>query len=131
VQREVIEYAKLSQTTMQSTKIIAESLAHFNKLPPDSPFKKVADAPRLSELHLAGSNDGGRRNGRADAFGDDKELLNGLAQALAQHDEDHGTRPEEDRGTRPDEDHGTRPNEDHGGSADGAEAPDRARSKTA
>ena len=32
VQREVIEYAKLSQSTMQSTKIIAESLEHLNKV---------------------------------------------------------------------------------------------------
>lgn len=158
VQREIIEYAKLSQTTMQSTKIIAESLAHFNKVPdfkPDSSFKKVADAPRMSELHLGGADDGERRNGRPDSFsfgddgerrtgrpdsfGDDGERRNGraesfsndeerlkdLAQALAQHNEDQGTRP--------DEDHATRPNEDQGaseGDSDGAEAPDR-RSKTA
>ncbi len=31
VQREVLEYAKLNQTTMQSNKIITESLAHLNK----------------------------------------------------------------------------------------------------
>jgi hypothetical protein len=31
VQREVLEYAKLNQTTMQSNKIITESLAHRNK----------------------------------------------------------------------------------------------------
>jgi hypothetical protein len=29
VQREVAEYALLSQSSMQSTKVIAESLAHF------------------------------------------------------------------------------------------------------
>src|SRR5262245_21152885 len=68
VQREIIEYAKLSQTTMQSTKIISESLATFNKVP---------DAPRMSELHLGEDDEGQRRNGRADAF--------------ARHDEDHGT----------------------------------------
>jgi hypothetical protein len=33
VQSEIIEYAKLSQSTMQSTKIVADSLAHFNKVP--------------------------------------------------------------------------------------------------
>jgi hypothetical protein len=33
VQRAVIEYAALSQSTMQSTRIIAESLSHLNKIP--------------------------------------------------------------------------------------------------
>jgi hypothetical protein len=33
VQREVIEYAALTQSTMESTKIISESLAQFNKAP--------------------------------------------------------------------------------------------------
>src|SRR5262245_26161122 len=42
VQREILEYAKLSQSTMQSTKIITESLAHWNRLP---------QAPQLGE-HL-------------------------------------------------------------------------------
>jgi hypothetical protein len=66
VQREVIEYAKLSQTTMQSTKIISESLAHFNKVP---------DAPRMSELHLADGSNAEPRNGGTETF--------------APHDEDH------------------------------------------
>jgi hypothetical protein len=76
VQREVIEYAKLSQTTMQSTKIISESLAHFNKVP---------DAPRMSELHLADGDDAERRNGRAAALSLDEE------DHRPQQDEDHGT----------------------------------------
>jgi hypothetical protein len=80
VQREVIEYAKLSQTTMQSTKIISESLAHFNKVP---------DAPRMSELHLGDGDDDERRNGRAAAFSLD--------------DEDHRPQEDEDQGTSDDD----------------------------
>jgi hypothetical protein len=127
VQREIIEYAKLSQTTMQSTKIISESLAHFNKVP-DVPFNKVSDAPRMSELHLADNDDAERgngqakaerRNGRADA-----ERRNGRAKAFALDDEDHGP-PQQD------EDHAT-PEANVEAAADGAEeAPDRARSETA
>jgi hypothetical protein len=44
MQREVIEFARMSQSTMQSTRIISESLALFNRVP---------DAPPLSELHVA------------------------------------------------------------------------------
>ena len=40
VQREIVEYATLSQAALQSTKIIAESL---------TPWKKVPDAPRLRD----------------------------------------------------------------------------------
>jgi hypothetical protein len=40
VQREIVEYATLSQAAMQSTKIIAESLTQW---------KKVPDAPSLSD----------------------------------------------------------------------------------
>jgi hypothetical protein len=40
VQREIVEYASLSQAAMQSTKIIAESLTHW---------KKVPDAPSIDE----------------------------------------------------------------------------------
>ena len=40
VQREIVEYATLSQAAMQSTKIIAESLTHW---------KKVPDAPSMRE----------------------------------------------------------------------------------
>jgi cation transport regulator ChaC len=40
VQREIVEYATLSQAARQSTKIIAESLTHW---------KKVPDAPSLRD----------------------------------------------------------------------------------
>ncbi len=40
VQREIVEYADMSQAAMQSTKIIVESLNHW---------KKVPDAPTMSE----------------------------------------------------------------------------------
>jgi hypothetical protein len=36
VQREIVEYATLSQAALQSTRIIAESLAHWKKVP-DAP----------------------------------------------------------------------------------------------
>jgi len=36
VQREIVEYAALSQAAMQSTRIIAESLTHWKKVP-DAP----------------------------------------------------------------------------------------------
>jgi hypothetical protein len=64
VQREIVEYAKLSQSTMQSTKIITESLAHWNRVP---------DAPSMTELH---SNED-RKSGSSEPFG--------------QYSEDHGT----------------------------------------
>ena len=40
VQREIVEYATLSQAAMQSTKIISESLTHWKKIP---------DAPSIRE----------------------------------------------------------------------------------
>src|SRR5713101_7585938 len=40
VQREIVEYATLSQAAMQSTKISSESLTHW---------KKVPDAPSIRE----------------------------------------------------------------------------------
>jgi hypothetical protein len=40
VQRNIVEYASLSQAAMQSTRIIADSLTHW---------KKVPDAPGISE----------------------------------------------------------------------------------
>ena len=43
VQRAVIEYAKLSQSTMQSARIITESLSHLNKVPAP---------PHKSECHV-------------------------------------------------------------------------------
>jgi hypothetical protein len=43
VQREIIEYAKLSQSAVQSTQIITQRL---------SSLKKVSDASVMSELHV-------------------------------------------------------------------------------
>jgi hypothetical protein len=43
VERAVIEYAKLSQSTMQSARIITESLSHLNKVPAP---------PHKSECHV-------------------------------------------------------------------------------
>jgi hypothetical protein len=43
VQRDILEYTALSQATMQSTKIISESLAQFNKVP---------DTPRVSDAQV-------------------------------------------------------------------------------
>jgi hypothetical protein len=44
VQREIIEYAKLNQTAMQSNKIITESLAHLNRaLGPSGTEAQVAE----------------------------------------------------------------------------------------
>jgi len=43
VQREVVGYASLSQSAMQSTKIITESLSHWRKVP------HTADAPNVGE----------------------------------------------------------------------------------
>ena len=37
VQCEIIEYAKLSQSTMQSVQIITESISHLNKVPVRTP----------------------------------------------------------------------------------------------
>jgi len=56
VQREIIAYAALSQTTMQSTRMISESLARFNKAPDlarASDDAKVRDAPAAEERERA------------------------------------------------------------------------------
>ena len=50
VQREIVEYANLSQSAMRSTKIISESLAHW---------KQVPDAPSLAPESKAGGADVG------------------------------------------------------------------------
>ena len=36
VQRQIVEYASLSQAAMRSTKVIAESLGHWKKMPVDA-----------------------------------------------------------------------------------------------
>jgi hypothetical protein len=59
VQRAIIEYAQLSQSTMQSTKIITESLAYWNKVP---------DAPGVSEPPVEHRASEEPRDGAAEAF---------------------------------------------------------------
>jgi hypothetical protein len=49
VQREILEYAALCQSTMQSTKIISESLTQFNNVP---------DAPAAEQRNGAGEPPG-------------------------------------------------------------------------
>jgi hypothetical protein len=53
VQREVVGYASLSQSAMQSTKIITESLSHWRKSPQSvaqqHAVPHAADAPNVSE----------------------------------------------------------------------------------
>jgi hypothetical protein len=69
VQRNVIEYAALSQSTMQSTKIISESLALFNKVP-DAPRvddAQVQDAPAKKQRTAAS-----RRNGETEAVAEER-----------------------------------------------------------
>ena len=67
VERAVIEYAKLSQSTMQSARIITESLSHLNRVPvpPDEGESHVGDVsneePRDSgSAALAQQNMGGQ-----------------------------------------------------------------------
>jgi len=45
VQREIIEYAKLSQSAMQSTKIITQRLSSLKKTP-DAPVKEISNETR-------------------------------------------------------------------------------------
>jgi hypothetical protein len=67
VQRAIIEYAQLSQSTMQSTKIITESLAYWNKVP---------DVPGVTEPPVEDRASEEPRDGGAETF--------------AQPSEDHG-----------------------------------------
>jgi hypothetical protein len=70
VQREVIKYAKLSQSTVQSTKIITESLSHVNKVP---------DAPRLAERHVEDISNEEHNDSEADAFAQPSEGIDTLS----------------------------------------------------
>jgi hypothetical protein len=84
VQREVVEYAELSQSTMQSTKIITESLAYLSK---------VSDAPSMGEPQIEpqvedqvedNSNEAGGESGSEELaqHGEDHEALGGQAEAI-------------------------------------------------
>ena len=51
VQRQIVEYATLSQSTMQATKIISESLSHFGKVPDahGTRTSRVRDVPAAEQ----------------------------------------------------------------------------------
>jgi len=59
VQREIIEYAKLSQSAVQSTQIITQRL---------SSLKKVSDASVMSELHVEDISNEEHRASEAEVF---------------------------------------------------------------
>jgi hypothetical protein len=59
VQREIIEYAKLSQSAVESTQIITQRL---------SSLKKVPDASVMSELHVEDVSNEKHRASEAEAF---------------------------------------------------------------
>jgi hypothetical protein len=90
VQREILEYAALSQTTMQSTKIIRESLTQFNKVPDPLPVNgpQVQDVPPAAEQHKGKAAE--QHNGKAaqrDNGETNAEQRNGTGEPPAQHDE--------------------------------------------
>ena len=59
VQREIIEYAKLNQSAVQSTKTITERLSNLKKFP---------DAQAISEVHDEGLSNEKRRESEAETF---------------------------------------------------------------
>jgi hypothetical protein len=67
MQREILEYAKLNQSTMQSAKVITESLGYLKGIP---------DAPQVAELDVEEVSDEDRGES--------------VAEASAQPSEDHG-----------------------------------------
>jgi len=67
VQREILEYAKLNQSTLQSAKVITESLGYLKGIP---------DAPQAPELDVEEVSDEDRGES--------------VAEASAQPSEDHG-----------------------------------------
>jgi hypothetical protein len=59
VQREIIEYAKLNQSAVQSTKTITERLSNL---------KRFSDAQAISEVHDEGLSNEKRRESEAETF---------------------------------------------------------------
>jgi hypothetical protein len=55
MQSEIIEYARLSQSTIQSTKIVTERLANFNKVSEISPVTE----PQVENISNGESREGG------------------------------------------------------------------------
>ena len=67
VQREIVEYATLSQAALQSTKIIAESLTHWKKVP-DAPCAVADGVSDMSCRHPL-IDDHGRSDGQDSGAG--------------------------------------------------------------
>jgi hypothetical protein len=83
VQREIIEYATLSQSTMQATRIISESLAQFGKIPDALSIgaPKVQDVPAAEQP----SKSAAEQPSKSAA-----EQRNGAGEPIAKHGEDVG-----------------------------------------
>jgi hypothetical protein len=88
VQRQIAEYAQMSQSTMQSTKIISESLASFNKVP---------DAPRMSVPGLDDMSNEESRDGKADIDAE-RERIESITQEFARTFAQDFARDREDDG---------------------------------
>lgn len=76
VQREIVEYATLSRSTVESTKIISESLAQFHKVP---------DVPRVSHSRVEDVPAAEQRNPEIDAT-----QLSGETEAATKSDNSTG-----------------------------------------
>jgi hypothetical protein len=74
MQREIIEYAKLNQATLQSTRIITESLASF---------RRVSDAPSLSEPHAEAFSEVAEREDAAESAAATDEVAPAKADEVA------------------------------------------------
>jgi hypothetical protein len=87
MQSEILEYAKLSQSTIQSTKIVTERLANFNK---------VSEVSPVTESQVENiSNEEGRESGFeefAERSGDQEAIF---GQAEAKEIPDSPTSPSE------------------------------------
>ena len=74
VERAVIEYAKLSQSTMQSARIITESLSHLNRVPVPSGRGRESRRRRFERgaarqrERSSGATEYGRSSGRNRSF---------------------------------------------------------------
>lgn len=83
VQREVIDYATLSRSTLESAKIIRETLAQYGKVP---------DAPRISHSQVQDVPAAEQRNAEIDAkqLSGEAEAKRGndAGESTAQHDKD-------------------------------------------
>jgi hypothetical protein len=88
VQRQIVAFAQMSQTTMQSTKIISESLAHFVKRPGASVVDSLEPRAEPADAELPG------RTGDPEPRLDAAEEGDAPAVVPAQPDEE-GERPDD------------------------------------